>query len=348
MTDRDSGHRPPAVPAEAELARLLRIAGARAQVPAERSARVKHALHQHWRADTDRRTARRRWQVAAALVGTAALVALALRITVPTEERVPVSAAVVATVDRVEGTVAVGGDGAGPGAARALLSDATVRADQWVTTGPAGRAALRLLNGVSVRLDVGSRARVPSAMVLELTQGALYIDTGREVTGLEVRTPLGIARDIGTQFEIRVRESALRVRVRTGVVEVWQADRPIAANPGTELTVTDDGIVSGTIPSFGPQWDWVVRIAPTIRIEGRPLDTFLEAISREHGWRVRYTDAALAREAATIVLHGSVAGLAPHEAVAVAVTTSGLEHRLQDGEIVVSRTPPDGAPQEGP
>ena len=134
-----------------------------------------------------------------------------------------------------------------------------------------------------------------------------------------------------------VRESALRVRVRSGVVEVWRDDRPIAAHPGTELTVTDDGAVSGTVPAFGPAWDWVVGIAPAIEIDGQPLAAFLDEISREHGWLVRYDDVALAREATTIVLHGSVAGLAPHEAVSVAVTTSWLDHRLEDGEIAVSR-----------
>jgi ferric-dicitrate binding protein FerR (iron transport regulator) len=285
---------------------------------------------------------------AVALAGTAALVLIAIPLMLPTGQGTPVAAAVVATVDRVEGLVEALADRAGPGDARTLVSDAPVHADEWVTTGATGRAALRVTNGASVRLDVGSRARLSTAMVIELTEGALYVDTGSEVTGLEVRTPLGTARDVGTQFEIRMHESALRVRVRTGVVEVWRDDRPITAHPGTELTVTDHDVVSGTVSSFGPEWGWVVGIAPEIQIDGRPLAASLEAISREHGWRVRYADAALAVEAAAIVLHGSVAGLAPLEVVSVAVTTSGLEHRLQDGEIVVSRVRPDAAPEEEP
>ena len=346
MTDRDPGDRPPALTDEAELARLLRIGGTRPDAPAERSARVRQAVHRHWQADVRRRTVRWRWQAAVALVGTAALVVVAVRLTTPAREEAPVAVAVVATVDRAEGVVDAVVDGAGPEDARALVPDTRVHADEWVTTGATGRVALRLTNGVSVRLDAGSRARLPTAMVIELTEGALYVDTGREVTGLEVRTPAGTARDIGTQFEIRVRESTLRVRVRTGVVEVWRDDRSIAAHPGTELTVTATGIVSGTVSSFGPEWEWVVGIAPEIEMDGRPLAAFLEAISREHGWRVRYTDDALAREATTIVMDGSAAGLAPHEAVSVAVTTSGLEHRLQDGEIVVSRPSSDDAPEE--
>ena len=333
MTDRDPRERLSVSGDEAELARLLSSAGARAGVPADRSVRVRRAVHQHWEADVHRRVVRRRVVVSVAVFSTAALVALVVRVTLPSGDQAPVAAAVVATVDRVEGVVEVGM----VDARRALSQHARVLADEWVTTGATGRAALRVTNGVSVRLDVGSRARLPSAMAIELIEGALYVDTGREVSGLEVRTPVGMARDIGTQFEIRVRESALRVRVRSGVVEVWRDDRPIAAHPGTELTVTDDGAVSGTVPAFGPAWDWVVGIAPAIEIDGQPLAAFLDEISREHGWLVRYDDVALAREATTIVLHGSVAGLAPHEAVSVAVTTSGLDHRLEDGEIAVSR-----------
>ena len=347
MTDRDPRARLSPAGDEAELARLIRIGGTRPDAAAERSARVRQAVHEHWRAGVRRRTIRRRWQAAAALASTAAIVAFAIRPTPPARDPAPVPTIVVATVDRVVGAVEAVVDGAGRGATRVLSPDADVHADEWVTTGPRGRVALRVANGVSVRLDVGSRARLLTTMVIELTEGALYVDTGREVTGLEVRTPRGTARDIGTQFEIRVRESALRVRVRTGVVEVWRDDRPIAAHPGTELTVSDNGIVSSAVSSFGPDWDWVVGIAPAIEIEGRSLAAFLEAISREHGWRVRYDDAALEREATTIVLHGSVAGLTPDEAVAVAVTTSGLGHRVRDGEIVVSRASPDDAPGGG-
>ena len=52
---------------------------------------------------------------------------------------------------------------------------------------------------------------------------------------------------------------------------------------------------------------------------------------------MRYADAALAREASGIVLHGSVNGLPPREALDVAITTSGLQHRLESGELTVFR-----------
>lgn len=350
MSDQHRRGTPSAGPDDDQLAELLRIAGPRVEAPLDRSARVRQSVHQHWRAHT-RRRARRRWiGVSLTLLSTAALVALVIRGGLPwaTTDPVPAAAAIVATVERMDGVVQAWPDGADPVDARTLAPDTGVHADDWVTTGARGRVALRVTNGVSVRLDVGSRARLSSPMVIELSEGAVYVDTGQEVTGLEVRTPLGTARDIGTQFEIRVRDSALRVRVRTGVVELWRDDRPISARPGTELMVTDDGIVSSAVSPFGPAWDWVVGIAPALEIDGRTLAAFLEGMSREHGWTVHYADTALERDAADIILHGSVTGLTPHEALAVAVTTSGLDHQLQDGEVVVSRTAFRDDPEERP
>ena len=47
--------------------------------------------------------------------------------------------------------------------------------------------------------------------------------------------------------------------------------------------------------------------------------------------------AAIAEAAAGIILHGSVQGLPAEEAVGVALTTSGLQYRLSDGELLVFR-----------
>ena len=338
MSNRNGQQTPAAAGDENVMARLLQIAGPRADVSLDRSARVRESVHQHWQGVVRRRATRRRMTTAIALLSTAAILTLAVRFVLPTRNVAPAMNAVVATVDRAEGSVRALVDGAGSPAARTLSLDTAVYAGEWVATGPAARAALRLSNGVSVRLDAESRARLHSAMIIELVDGALYVDTGRELTGLEVRTPLGTARDIGTQFEVRVRESSLCVRVRDGIVELWRGDRSISARSGTELTVTNGNAVSGPISTFGPEWDWVVGLAPAFEIDGRPLATFLEQISHEYGWTMRYADADLERRAAEIILHGSVSGLTADEALGVTLTTSGLAHQLQDGELLISRT----------
>lgn len=319
---------------EAATARLLRLAGPRAEIPAGRAERVQQAVHLHWQAETRRRAVGRRTMSAIALLATAAALILAIRLTMSIEEDEDEDVAshrdIVATIERIEG------NGGTAGTAR-LSTTGTVRIGEWVETDATTRQALRLSDGTSVRLDMGSRARLLSPSLIELTAGALYIDTARDAAGLEVRTPFGTAHDIGTQFEIRLRDASLQLRVRTGLVELRRGEQSIPASAGTELTVTTTEVVSRTISAYGPEWAWAASLAAAFEIEGRPLAAFLEHLSREQGWTLRYADNALARDASSIVLHGSVAGLQPRQALAVALTTSGLLHRFQDGELVVFR-----------
>ena len=349
MNNRDAPETPPTSRDDNELERLLRTAGPRLGVPVDRAMRVRQSAHQAWQEDVRRRMNRRRMAIGIALLSTAATAAVVVRVALPAKDSVPARDVTVATVERADGAVQAFAEGSSNGTiARTLAPDAPVHAGEWVATAATTRAALRLGNGASVRLDTDSRARLFSAMVIELIEGALYIDTGHDSTGLEVRTPLGTARDIGTQFEVRVGDASIRVRVRDGVVELLRGDRTMSAHRGTELTVTAGNAVSEPISPFGPEWNWVASLAPPFEIDGRPLAAFLEAISREHGWTVRYADAGIAGDAADITLHGSVRGLGPHDAVAVTLTTSGLDHRFEGGDLVVFRAADQGGDAERP
>jgi ferric-dicitrate binding protein FerR (iron transport regulator) len=311
---------------EDATARLLRTAGPRPEVPAERGARVRSAVYLQWQASTHRRAVRRGMLAVTALLAAAAGLVLVATLTRPREDAVAPVVEAVATVERVEGEAR-------------LAPQAIVRTGEWVETGATARLALRLSDGTSVRLDIGSRTRLLSSTRIELAYGALYLDTGGYSKGLEVRTPMGTVHDIGTQFEIRVRDSSLRLRVRTGVVEVRRGAQSIPARSGTELTLGAEGAVSRRLTAHGPEWEWAVNLVPPFEIEGRPLAAFLEHLSREHGWTLRYADGNLARDSSSIILHGSVHGLQPRDALGVALTTSGLFHRFRDGELLVSRTP---------
>jgi hypothetical protein len=109
----------------------------------------------------------------------------------------------------------------------------------------------------------------------------------------------------------------------------------IAARPGTEITLAATGAVTRAIAAHGAEWAWVNNASRQPDMEGVPLATFLTRLAREQGWSLEYHDADVARQAQAIILHGSVRDLAPHEAVAVAIETSGLRHRLEDGLLVV-------------
>jgi ferric-dicitrate binding protein FerR (iron transport regulator) len=321
------------------MARLLRLAGPRRPVPADRTARVRAAVHREWQTRVQQRSSRRRALTTAALLAAAVLVLVVARTRLLDEPATPAVGNVVAVVQRTEGEPRyVYPDMPQPGASPGRVSTHdSVRTGTWIETDARARVALRLMDGTSVRIDTGSRARLISSRMLELTAGSVYVDTGRETAGFEVITPLGTARDVGTQFEVRLGERTLRLRVRTGHVDLRHGPHAVSARAGTEVTMAAEGPVSQQISASGPEWDWAVSLAPPLEIEGVPLAAFLERLSREQGWTLRYADRTLAAEASGIVLHGSVAGLHPREALDVAVRTSGLVHRLRDGELVVSR-----------
>lgn len=319
-------------------ARLLRMAGPRAEVPADRAARVRDAVHMHWQAANSRRTGRRRVAAAGAVFAAAAVLMLGVRLGIPRGDVAATPGDVLARVDAVDGLARRLAEAAGSNSGPVTLGpNDALRAGDWMETGVAARASLRLADGTSVRLDTATRIRMLSRTIIELSSGGLYVDTGRDSVGLQIRTRHGTAHDIGTQFEVRVTDAALRLRVRTGLVEVRSGDRSIPARSGTEVTLTPAGAETRVVSVHGPEWDWTADVGATFEIEGKPLAAFLDHLCREHGWTLRYADAALARDASSIILHGSVDGLRPQEALSVALTTSGLAHRFSDGELFIFR-----------
>ena len=317
--------------------RLLRLSRPRVPVSATRAARVRAAVHTEWQTGVRRRATPKRLAFASAFLAAVAVLGLMIgRFNLVDRRPAPLGEPV-AVVEQVDGLPRrVSGTSDEPGTA-AMSRDDTVRVGEWIETDARARVALRFSDGTSVRLDVGSRARLLSSSVIELAAGAVYVDTGRELGRFEVRTAMATARDVGTQFEVRLLDRAVRLRVRTGVVELKDRTRSVAGRAGTEISLSATGAVSRPIATHGSEWDWTVHVSPLLDIEGVALATFLERVAREHGWAVRFIDPALAREASDIVLHGSVHGLPPREAVEVAITTSGLRHRLEGGELVVLR-----------
>ncbi len=64
------------------------------------------------------------------------------------------------------------------------------------------------------------------------------------------------------------------------------------------------------------------------------MSEFLAWVTRETGWRLRL-DPAVAVGAASVIVSGNIDGLAPDEALGVVLPTTGLRHRVADGELIV-------------
>lgn len=331
----DDNGRPPPENGD-NIARLLRLAGPRPAVPTERAERVRNVVQSKWRAKV---RARRRMRRVLALLPAAAALAVAFSLW-PSSPH-PTLVSPTPLVARVEVLTGTGAQTLVPGATHLsrLGAGGAVFAGTTVLTGADGHAAFRLSNEISLRLDSGTRVRMKSPSELHLEKGKVYIDNAAdsiERVAVTIRTPLAVVKDVGTQFEVRLSGQSLRLRVREGTVVLHRGDQTESADGGTEVTVdADETSQRRTIPLYGPEWEWVMQIAPNLDIEGRPLEDFLSWISRETGRQIQFESEELQESASSIVLHGTIDGLSLEDALDTILPTCGLTHRAVGGKITI-------------
>lgn len=307
------------------IEQLLRLAGPREAVPPERALRVRAAVRDEWRRQTRARAQRIRVGWAIGALATAALVLVGVRLAVRDSAPIDGVGPAIATVETVAGLVGF------------QIGD-QVRAGSSLATGADGRMAVRMVGGAVVRVDRETRLQLVSGSALLLGEGAIYVDSGTSagLAAIEIRTKLGVARDIGTRFEVRLRGSALRLRVRDGLVQLTQGRATHEAKPGDELTLDDSGrLARRTVPVFGADWAWADTLATPFELEGRSLREFLAWIAGENGWRLRFANAAVEEQAAKETMHGSIEGLTPEEALAAVLPTTSVEYQLEDGVLTI-------------
>ncbi len=316
---------------------LIRIAGPRPAVPRDREERVKAAVREHWRAAARDRSRRTRWRVTLA-----AAAVLTLAVGLGVWSRVPwPGPSQSAVVEGIAGGAWIRSNATGEAAApaRVRLGDA-IPPGARLETEAGGRVAVRMASQHSVRLDGTSRVTVLSDDALVLHGGTVYVDSGGPLgagTGpVTLSTPFGVVEDIGTQFEATVSDSSLRLRVREGSVSLTRDESAIAVTAGSELEVDVEGrTVRREIRPFDPVWSWVESIAPAIDIDGRTVSEFLTWASREGGWTVEFGDDGLKDSSHRITLSGSIEGLGVRDALDAVLPTSGMQHRVDGGVLVV-------------
>ena len=153
-----------------------------------------------------------------------------------------------------------------------------------------------------------------------------------------VGTPFGVITHIGTQFEVRVASEVLEVRVREGAVHVTPRNASVTTTAGHALRVAPDGTATERpAPTSGPTWDWVTAMAAPFPLEGATVPQFLRWVGREQGWTWSYADDATRRAAARTILHGTVEGLTPDDALRVVLPAAGLTARRDGRRLIVSR-----------
>lgn len=323
---------------EEAVARLVRLAGRREAVPAATTARVRGAVQAEWeRSVRGRRSGRVGWILAAA-----ATLAVAAWLTGQGLEWGPwAPLAPAGTIENVAGDVRIIPPGGG--SARSQGPGLTLMPGTAIETRAEGRLALRLAGGHSVRLDHGSGLLLRSASSLRLDRGALYVDSGSAGAAegpIELLTPLGTLRDVGTQFEVRLEGDGLLLRVREGAVRLERGAIVETTHAGSGLTLDASGTLRRQpVALYGPEWDWMRGIAPPFDLDGRTLAEFLVWVARETGLQVLYVDGSAATAAPGTSLRGSVTGLTTEEALDAVLPTCGLTHRIEEGTLIVEPQP---------
>jgi ferric-dicitrate binding protein FerR (iron transport regulator) len=203
-----------------------------------------------------------------------------------------------------------------------------------------GRVALALSGGESLRLDSETEVMLDAPGRLYVRQGTIYVDSGARpgTSRLEIVTPAGTARDIGTQFELQIAGSALRLRVREGSVSIDRGGQSLTGGAGDQIAFDALGGVSRDfVASDAEAWQWSESIAPTPDMDGKPAAELIAWVARETGRRLSYVSPGVEQRAATVILHGNIRNLAPIAALEAMLATTDLEYALR-GDTMEIRT----------
>jgi hypothetical protein len=214
------------------------------------------------------------------------------------------------------------------------VGDALRTGDTITTHGP---VLISLSNGGTLRVAADTVMKVTGETEASLERGQIYVDLPPGTTAkspFRLATRAGMIEHVGTEFEVLSNKQVVRLRVREGRVRLRSPTDEVIAEAGTELTATNAGGISRrSISPYGRDWLWVAALAPDYEIEGRPLLGFLEWASRELGRPLQFSDAHAREVAERTILHGSVRGRAPLDALASVLATTSLSYEIR-GETI--------------
>jgi hypothetical protein len=317
---------------------LLKLAGRRSVPDPSYMAAARVAAREEWA----RVVKRRAWRISLWKVSAAALIFVASGTAIWFARRqspasVSVPSAAIATLQIVTGSVIV----TSSEFSERVVAHAGMRLIRGarVETTEGGRAAFSVGSNGSIRLDRSTVVVLDGAERLRLDQGAVYVDTGTgsHESALRVQTALGIVDHLGTQFEVRLDDRTLRVSVREGSVAVEHRGTRSTSHAGQRLIFAADRPVERqTIETFAADWSWTTGLASRFDLEGATVPRFLDWASRELGMTWAYGEPAMRRRVDRIVLHGSIEGLTPDEALAAVLPTCGLTFYRERGRMIIT------------
>lgn len=315
------------------LETLIKNAGHRETTDANVSERVEKHLHAHWQQLVQQgRRKQRRKRIATFGGGLAIAASLILAVIILQPGYDPT-----VIVAHVENSVGEAQSGERGEPLSILKSGHTIHAGGILETGEASGVGLRLTSGHSLRVAASSRLRIEPGKVL-LDRGRIYIDSGPDGSSqaISVYSSYATVTEVGTQYQLELLDDGIEVSVREGMVRLETDSVDATARAGEAVLLDSEGKFEHTkIPKYGERWQWITPLSQALDIDGISVGEFLEWLSRENGWQIRYSSNDLRLSAQTILLNGSIAGLGAEEALETVMTTTGWRYTLVDGVIVI-------------
>jgi ferric-dicitrate binding protein FerR (iron transport regulator) len=314
------------------LAEIIRAAGKRRPPPPEHYDEVFAASRSAWRQAIRHRRHRRWLAAAAALLAFPVLGAILWAVKPQSSDE---SATVAVARGVVEQLMAGSDIWMSLGEGSELGNNGT-----RIRTGTDGGVALTLAAGGSLRLGANTEIGWTKER-LALDAGLLYFDSRGRAPGasIDMATSFGVVRDIGTQFEILATDDRLRVRVRSGLIELRSAagDDPIRL-ADAEMEVTAAG-ASRQLP-LAPDsevWAWAEALASAPDDGRHTVFEYLSWIAHEKGKVLTFSSPAAEQRARADYFGGDPTGLTPLELLAVIAATSSFRYEMQDDATILIR-----------
>ena len=317
------------------IGQIIGTAGHREAPPDDDYRQVLAAAETAWRRKTDSRR-RQRW-MSTGLVAAAAAIATVAILSLQTPQPTPEYPAV---IQKVIGTVSVQAQ-AGDDWTLVTGNDQQIGHGSLIRTNGDSFAGLVLDNGLSLRVGQNTTVTIDAVSRISLAIGTVYVDTGfagEHESFIEIATPIGVARDLGTQFEVHYLADNLRVRVREGIVLVEQEGMDFESGASEQLDLNHTGrVVMSRIKPDDEAWHWTQLVAPHPQINEQPLTVLLEWVARETGKRVEFDKPQVKTKVSRTILHGSVQNLPPMRALDVMLATTDLDYVLLDDRVILIR-----------
>jgi hypothetical protein len=200
-----------------------------------------------------------------------------------------------------------------------------------------GAVLVTLSGGGTLRIAPDTDLEITAGDSSNLQHGLVYFERAPDLADaapLRITTQAGVIQHVGTQFEVLSTSQMVRIRVREGRVQLSHSAQRTLIDAGTQLTANRDGTVTQSpIKPYGRDWLWVAALAPNYEIEGQPLLNFLQWAARELGRPLEFSDNHAREVAEHTILHGSIKGRAPLDALSSVLLTTSLTYEVR-GETI--------------